>query len=240
MRISVAMATFNGEKFIKEQIISILNQLNENDELVISDDKSTDLTREIIADFIKNDNRIKLIDGRCKGISQNFENAIINCSNEYIFLSDQDDIWDNNKVSAILSTFEKSNCDLILHNARIFTEDNDYSTATFFQKRGCRKGIFNNIIKNSYIGCCMAFKADMKNYFLPFPKKIPMHDQWIGLICEKYGKVQFIDTPLILYRRHSNNASSDTPSSILTRIKWRFNIIFNLITITLKVNKGDK
>lgn len=224
MSISVAMATYNGEKYIREQLTSIINQLGEDDEVIISDDKSSDNTTSIINEFIEKDKRIKLIKGPCLGVIKNFENAISNCKNDYVFLSDQDDIWHDNKIESVLSCFEKTKADLILHNADIM-QNGEISNQTFFEKRGVKKGIKNNILKNSYIGCCMAFKADMKKYILPFPENLPMHDQWIGIICEKYGKVEFIDTPLITYRRHDNNASGDTHSSVLTMLKWRFNLI---------------
>ncbi len=240
MSISVAMATYNGEKYIEEQIISILNQLSESDELVISDDNSTDFTTAKIAGFSKIDKRIKLLKGPSKGVVKNFENAINNCKNELIFLSDQDDIWDKNKISILSSCFKENNYDLILHNARILYDDNKKDVELFFDKRGCRKGIIKNIAKNSYMGCCMVFKNEMKNYFLPFPKYIPMHDQWIGILCEKYGHVLFLDTPLIFYRRHANNASNETPSSIITRLKWRLTLIFCLAYRGLKIEKGNQ
>ena len=229
-----------AKKYICEQIDSILNQLGEKDELVISDDNSTDSTAEIIAGFLKRDKRLKLLKSPRKGIVKNFENAINNCSNELIFLSDQDDIWDDNKIYVLLSCFEESNADLILHNARILYDDNNQGKELFFDKRGCKKGIINNIVKNSYMGCCMAFRKEMKEYFLPFPKNIPMHDQWIGIICEKYGQVLFLDAPLISYRRHSSNASNDSPSSILTRLKWRLTLVTCFVYRILKIKKGNQ
>lgn len=236
MSISVAMATYNGEKYISEQIDSILKQLREDDELIISDDNSSDNTKNIIKEYLCSDNRIKLIDGPCKGVIKNFENAISKCSNEYIFLCDQDDIWCDNKVEKILSSFIELNADLILHNAKILHNEKILDE-TFFNKRGVKKGIKNNIIKNSYIGCCMAFKSKLKGLFLPFPEKIPMHDQWIGIICEKYGNIEFIDEPLIIYRRHDNNASGDSHSSVFKMIKWRSSLISAYHKRIRKINK---
>ena len=185
--ISVAMAVYNGEKYIKEQICSILAQLSKDDELVISYDDSCDNTLNIINGLRGNDSRIKLVNGLSKGLIKNFENAIVNCSNEYIFLSDQDYVWCENK-----------------------------------------KGLFNNVIKNSYIGCCMAFKASLKNKILPFPEKIPMHDQWIGLIAEKYGKVEFLNKTLLLYRRHDETITKGKRADVITMLKWRARILNEL------------
>lgn len=240
MSISVAMASYNGEKYIKEQLLSIINQLSDDDEIIISDDNSSDLTREIITQLALSDNRIKLIDGPCDGLIRNFENAILKCKNEYIFLSDQDDIWDNYKVKTVLSEFNRTNSDLILHNARILYDDTKDCSEFFFEKRGSKKGVLNNILKNSYIGCCMAFRSSLKAVILPFPENIPMHDQWIGLLAEKRGRVTFLDEPLISYRRHSDNASSETPSSMLTRINWRMNLIYNLILRDKRDRNGGK
>ena len=106
-KVSVAMATYNGEKYIQEQIDSILKNLEKKDELIISDDGSNDGTIEIIKKNIKKDNRIKLINGPKRGVIKNFENALLNCNGDYIFLSDQDDIWLPNKVKTVMSYFEQ-------------------------------------------------------------------------------------------------------------------------------------
>ena len=114
MSISVAMAVFNGEKYIKEQILSILKQLNKYDELVISYDKSSDNTYRIISELAIRDNRIKIFSGSSCGIIKNFENALRHCKNDYIFLSDQDDIWLDNKVSYVINELKKSDASVIL------------------------------------------------------------------------------------------------------------------------------
>ena len=205
--ISVAMATYNGEKFIKEQLDSILKQLDINDEIIISDDGSTDNTINIINSY--NDKRIKLIDGPKLGVKQNFANAINNCNGKYIFLSDQDDIWLDNKVNIVLKAFNKYNATCIVHDAIVFNSNtNKIIINSFYDHRKSKKGIINNIIKNSYLGCCMAFDSNMKEKILPIPNNIEMHDQWIGLLNDKYGKSVFIEDILLKYRRHNDNVSS--------------------------------
>lgn len=221
LNISVAMAVFNGEKYIKEQIESILPQLLPDDEIIISYDDSADNTYKIIKELSFFDKRIKIIKGPDLGIIKNFENAILNCKNEYIFLSDQDDIWLQNKVKSILSEFQNNNPDLILHDAIIVDENLKELYNSFFKKRNSKPGLFNNIIKNSYIGCCMAGKATFFKKCLPFPKSIPMHDQWIGMIAERFWKISFLNEKLIKYRRHNQNATKDENSSIVNMIKWR-------------------
>lgn len=221
--ISVALASFNGEKYIKEQLESILVQLNENDEVIISDDGSTDNTLSIIKNF--NDNRIKIIEGPKMGVKQNFANAINHSNGKYIFLSDQDDIWEPSKVEKVLNTFDKTDCSCVIHDNIVFESGtNNILYNSFFKLRNSKKGIIRNIIRNSYIGCCMAIREDMKKYILPIPNNIEMHDQWIGIQCEKHGEVVFINDKLIRYRRHSNNVSELKHHSLFKMIKNR--IIF--------------
>lgn len=207
MKVSVAMASYNGEKYIAEQIQSILKNLRKDDELVISDDGSKDKTIEIIKRF--KDKRIKLIDGPKKGIKQNFANAIKTCTGDIIFLADQDDIWSEDKVSTVLEIFAKDpNCTCVVHDCEVFDDSTNRTIeASFFKWRKSGSGIIKNIWKNTYIGCCMAFRSNIKPYILPIPDDIEMHDQWIGLICEKHGESTFIPNVLLKYRRHNQNNS---------------------------------
>ena len=222
IRISVAMATYNGEKYLKEQLESILVNLKENDELIISDDGSTDGTREIIYKYLENDNRIKLFDGPKNGVKQNFANAINKCSGEYIFLADQDDIWYDNKVEEVLNVFKaEMDVTLVVHNCKIVNEKLEELDKNFFEYRKSGIGIFKNILKNTYIGCCMAFKKEMKNNILPIPKDIEMHDQWIGILNEKYGNSFFLNKELLMYRRHENNVSQMKHYGIIKMIRNR-------------------
>lgn len=220
--VSVVLAAYNGEKYIREQIVSILSQLSENDELIISDDCPEGNTFSSAEDIINSDRRVKYLHGPGRGLIKNFEFAISEAAGEYIFLSDQDDVWLDGKVNAVLNEFE-SGADLVLHNAVITDSDLKPTGASAFELNKSRKGIFSNIIKNSYQGSCMAFRSTLRAHILPFPEKLPMHDQWIGLIGEKYGNVHFLDTPYILYRRH-DGAVSGNGSSLLQKIKWRLNI----------------
>ena len=228
-RVSVAMATYNGEKYIEEQVKSILQNLNVEDELIISDDGSTDKTREIIKQYIKKDKRIKLIDGPKKGIKQNFSNAISCCNGKYIFLADQDDIWMEDKVKKVLLAFDENKSILVIHDAKVINEKEEEVISSFFEYRNSGNGIIKNIYKNTYIGCCMAFDSKIKEKVLPIPENIEMHDQWIGVIAEQNGKSYFLKEALILYRRHSENNSSMKHYGIIKMIKNRTTLIKELI-----------
>lgn len=222
--VSVAMATYNGDKYIKDQIESILINLKLDDELIISDDGSTDSTLKIVKEYQRKDKRIKLFEGPRLGVKQNFANAIEHCCGKYIFLSDQDDIWMPNKVEKVLEYFRDDKYKVVVHNADIVDKNLNSIENDFFSFRKSGKGKVKNIYKNTYIGCCMAFSASLKDKILPIPNNIEMHDQWIGLIGEKIGKVFFLNENLIKYRRHDENVSSFKHYPLKRMIKNR--IIF--------------
>lgn len=203
--VSVAMATYNGERYIKEQIESILLNLGEDDELVISDDGSTDRTIYFIEQF--RDRRIRIIEGPRKGLVKNFEHAIANCSGDYIFLSDQDDIWEKGKVDRVLPYFREAHYILVQHDAVIVDGAGNVLFPSFANMRRVRTGLLKNLIRNTYHGCCIAFKKELVQEILPFPDNIYLHDEWIGLIAELNGRTIFIEDNLLKYRRHGENVS---------------------------------
>lgn len=225
--VSVVLAAYKGEKYIAAQIESVISQLGENDELIISDDYPSGKTRDAVSDLIENDERIVYIEGPQKGVIKNFEYAISKARGDYIFLADQDDVWLDGKISTVMSELENG-ADLVLHNAKITDAELHETGETAFEINKTEKGFLRNIIKNSYQGCCMAFRSDLNKYILPFPANIPMHDQWIGLMAEKHGKVSLIDEPLILYRRHGENVTGNG-SDFVTKLKWRADIVLSVI-----------
>lgn len=218
--VSVCMATYNGERYIEKQIYSILSQLGKEDELIISDDGSKDATISIIQSF--NDKRIKLyFNNKMRGVIGNFENALWKARGKFIFLCDQDDIWMPNKVASILPLLEKNI--LVVHDAKIVDSEGYVTIDSFFRLRGSKKGYWNNIWRNSYLGCCMCFRSELLPKLLPFPTKIEMHDRWIGLISEIYGNVYFDQEQLICYRVHGRNVSNSTGKS--TNSLWQMFMI---------------
>lgn len=228
-RISVALTSFNGTRYLPQQIESILPQLGPEDELVISDDGSTDGTVEMIMDLARADRRIKLFEGPRRGLIENFANALRYCQGEIIFLSDQDDVWLADKVSRVLSTFAASpRILLVQHDARFADEHLKPGDQTVFQWRHAKRGLLANIVKNRYQGCAMAIRRSLLRAALPFPPDIPMHDQWLGLLAELTGKVVFLDEVLMLYRRHGGNMSDIRPSGLKQMLIWRMTLIREL------------
>lgn len=238
IRCSVVMATYNGELYIAQQIESVLNNMSINDELIISDDGSTDDTRKIVQKYMENDKRIQLIDGPRKGAIKNFEKALQNVKGSVVFLCDQDDVWAEDKIEIVLSILQ-GNVSLVMHDATVIEEGN-VGFPSFMRYRGSKRGFCHNLLKNSYIGCCMAFRRELLNYILPFPENICMHDQWIGLINELIGESRFVEDKLIQYRRHGNNASPMTGTSMKEKIKNRWNMLIaiNKRMTTMKRQRG--
>lgn len=229
MTISVAMAAYNGEKFIKEQIESILVQLKDEDELVISINPSSDNTENIITRYQEIDGRIKLYKCFQKGVLCNFENAIRNCRNEIIFLADQDDIWDKNKVEKQIQYFCDPLVGGVCHGCK-YIDEFGYLLANQPDLGSAREITWWEIIrKNPVQGSCLAFRNAAKDSFLPFPKNIPMHDSWIGLwLCSK-SKLLYLNEPLLLYRQHTGTVTKRTHKKLLGMIKDRLSLVFLFI-----------
>jgi glycosyltransferase involved in cell wall biosynthesis len=223
------MASFNGSKYIVCQLESILMQINFDDEIIVIDDASTDDTIYKIKNL--KDTRVKLFQNTDNvGVIGSFERAIRLAQGELIFLSDQDDEWLPNKVNKILNAFsENHEITLCLTDANIIDGDDDVKENTYFQRRGkFERGVVSNILKNKYLGCAIAFKKSLVVDILPIPHTIPAHDMWIGLINEIYGKTFYIDEPLFHYRRHSENVSSMTHANIITMVRWRIMLVYQL------------
>lgn len=225
MTVSVAMATYNGIAYLEEQMDSVLSQLEEGDELVVSDDGSTDGTRERLEAYAEADGRVRVLDGPQAGVIKNFEHAIAACRGDVIALCDQDDTWMDGKRLAIAQAFEDPQTALMMHNALVVDADNVVIAPSFFALRNTRTGFWKNLWKNSYIGCCMAFSSRLKDTILPFPRSIPMHDQWIGMQAERHGKVVLIERPLLWYRRHGDNATDDKHGSLGTMLAQRCGLL---------------
>lgn len=215
-RASICIATYNGAKYIREQIDSIIRQTKDNDEIIISDDGSIDETINILKSY--NDRRIKIFENKKEhGVIKNFENALRHAKGEFIFLCDQDDIWNLNKMDIILGYMR--DYDLVVHNALLIDSVGQSSGVDFFSLRKSKKGYFYNLWKNRFLGCCMCFRHTELKRILPFPKHIVMHDMWIGLKIQIRRKVLFTNEVLSSYRRHGSNASTASEKSPYTKLQ---------------------
>lgn len=223
VRASVAMAVYNGERFIREQIDSVLERMGPNDELVISYDKSTDRTKAIIDDYARADSRVRVVENPGRGgVQNNFTNAVMNCRGEYIFLADQDDVWIGDKINVVVSKFEQTGADLVVHDGYMVDGELNILPGTIFDRYGRYDNPIRNIIKCNYWGCCMAFASHVRDYVCPFPTEGKVgHDLWLGVLVGFCGKIVRVNECLMMHRLHGNNVSTDKRRALPVIIKHR-------------------
>jgi len=209
-KIDILMATYNGEKYLVEQLDSIINQTYRNWNLLIRDDNSTDKTLEIIQNYHKKDKRIKILkDNKGNlGIVRNFEELLKNSESEFIMFSDQDDIWVENKLDMYLKMIEKiKNKGFMIHSDAILFDKNKSNILkeTFISKKAINKGL-ENVFFNYFVqGATILISKEIKNFILPFPKEVYLHDRYIHLISELFFERIFVNKALIYYRQHGDN-----------------------------------
>lgn len=230
--ISVCIATFNGEKYIKRQLSSILSQLSADDEVIIADDSSSDNTLDVVRSF--DDPRVHIIDGANRNSPiWNFERALSRASGNYIYLSDQDDEWLPNKVEVTQHYLQHYDC-VVSDNVSV-KRDGSIISSSFYELNKTKSGKYYNLfVKNGYLGCCMAFKRNVLETSLPFPSNIPMHDIWIGNVAAFKYNVKFIPEKLIRFCRHGDNASTTASKSgygLWSRFLFRWNVLCDLLKL---------
>lgn len=242
--ISVCIPTFNGAEYIKEQLDSILSQLSLDDEVIISDDGSTDKTIDIIRSM--NDPRIKFFThdkivnpykGHYKAmyyVYRNIENALSHASGDYIFLSDQDDIWLSNKVEKVISKF-KEGFEIVLHNNTVIDNEHNVLMKSYFTFTNPSNSTIRMIARCFIQGASLAFTKQVKDWSLPFPNNPISHDHWIAYNSFFRGyKIGFIYEPLLLYRRHGQNVSSSSEKStnpLWFKVSYRFCLLIACCTV---------
>ena len=205
MKLSVLLASYNGERFIAKQISSILDQLLSGDELIISDDGSTDRTREIVSSF--NDARMTILEGPREGINANFINAYEHASGDAVLFSDQDDIWLPGRAQLYRDRLVLH--DFVICDAEIIDEQGRVLTRSYFQKNRTPKTFFGNLLRCRTLGCCIGFRraviGEKLNIFRDY-HTLPF-DYSLTLLSLFYFKVYFSKKPYHQYRRHNNNNS---------------------------------
>lgn len=229
--ISVCIATYNGAGYIRRQLESIISQLSDEDEIVISDDGSTDDTLEIIRSI--SSPLIKIYHNSNEhGYTPNFENALHHATGDYIFLSDQDDIWHPDKVKICMHYLQKY--ELVITDAEIVDAEGKPLHPSFFELRHPYRSFLGNILKFGYLGCLMCFQRCILDRALPFPKNhiYCTHDNWLAVVAMSYYSSKVIDDKLILYRRHGKNVSNgytNLHKSVWFRLSYRIYLLLNLM-----------
>lgn len=204
---SVVIAVYKGSKYIEELILSILPQLKNEDEIVVSDDRPGGITERIVKRIAAEDSRVIWVEGKNKGTVANVVNALRHCKGDIILFANHNDVWLPDKVKRISEAFDKG-ADLVLHNAYITDEFLNITDYSFFEKFAVKKSLLCNLCKNSYYIGAMAIRRKMLKKIMPVPKSVPSVGQWIGLISAFYGKVGLVDLPLIYCRVTPKNRQS--------------------------------
>jgi len=233
--ISVCMACYNGSEYIVEQLHSILNQIEAHDEVIIVNDASQDNSLDII--YSINDDRISIINNEKNvGVARSFEIALNEARGQYIFFSDQDDVWAPNKVKEVVDIFKSQDCNAVITDAIVFN-DQRILCSSYFEWRSSGPGLIKNFIKSSFLGCCMAVDAKMIKILLPVPSIDLLHDEWCGLACTVFGKVIFHPVPLVMYRRHATTVTTMRRSPIVWILKNRILRFIAIIIIVTRIAK---
>jgi len=206
--ISVCLATFNGERYLREQVESILSQLGPDDELIASDNGSTDGTLLYLRSIP--DRRLHVVtftDQR--GPVANFENVLRLARRDVLVLADQDDVWMPDRLARVRHAFTRSAhipmC-LVADGIRIDGEGRTIAPSNL-DVLGFRPGLWKNLGRNSFMGCTMAIRRELLAVALPFPAGIPMHDSWLGILAGWVGTVEVDRRISYAYRVHGRNLS---------------------------------
>lgn len=236
-KVDILLATYNGEKYIKEQVESILNQTYENIQIIISDDCSTDKTRQVLKEY-ENNEKIKIFyQEKNLGYVKNFEFLLKQVENNLYMLSDQDDVWKKEKVEKSVEKIENEKLDLVFGDLEVVDENlntlyksyNRYMHLIHKIKK-YQKDYRLQYLYNCMTGCTIISRKNWIDKVLPFPtnSKYMIHDYWLGLVIALNGKVGYIEEPYILYRQHGKNqVGSKKASKTASKLEKVRNISIN-------------
>lgn len=217
VKIDILMATYNGEKYIEEQIKSVLAQTYTNFNLYIIDDASSDNTINILKEYEKKDSRIKIfINEQNMGSTNTFKMLLSKVKSQLYMLCDQDDVWNENKIELTYKKMVEENADLIFTDLEVVDESLNHIFPSFNKLKKYKNKIqkFNNInnnfkmiyLYNVITGCTILSKSKYINKILEFKgNKDIIHDHFISLIVGLNGKIVYLDKATIKYRQHTNN-----------------------------------
>lgn len=217
-KVQILLSTYNGEKFIKEQLDSLVGQEYNEIDILVRDDGSKDSTVEILDDFKNKFSNIEIIKGKNIGVKKSFLELIELASKEvdYFFFCDQDDFWEKYKVSSAVSMMEKEDKLIpIMYFSKLKIVDQELNLLRESPDPEMGIGYENAIIQNIATGCTIGINQAMVRFLkldLPNPDKIVMHDAWIYLVASAFGKILYDDRGHILYRQHDSNAVGMTTS----------------------------
>ena len=230
-KIEILLATYNGEKYVGEQIDSIINQTYNNWELLIRDDNSKDRTLGILKEYEKKDKRIKVIEDKKGnlGFVKNFEELLNNSKEDWVMFSDQDDYWLENKIEKYVAILNTSSEDILkkpmlIHSNSFICDDNlEIIKDEFINSKIANKYSEDDFYFAYFVqGSTVLINRAIIDLALPFSKNVTVHDRYFHLLAEFLGKRIFINESLIKYRQHSNNKIGAKSSVISKILKKRY------------------
>lgn len=239
--ISVCIATYNGEKYLREQVESILGQLGEGDEIVISDDCSSDKTIDVLQAL--GDARVRILHHDPSQVTtsfpldkptQNFENALKHAKGDIIFLADQDDVWLPGKVEKMLAALQDA--DMAMHDCIVVDSNLQELSPSYFNIISVSTNAWRNLCKCTLLGCCMAMRRCVLEKALPFPKSRVGHDLWLGLVADRKFRFTLVRVPLLKYRKHSSStttAGQRSSNSLWFKLRYRMSVLHHLLKLIL-------
>jgi glycosyltransferase involved in cell wall biosynthesis len=239
-RVSVVMAVYNGRAYLREQIESVLLQLQPADELIIVDDASTDGSAAIAQEFASS--IVLLVGNEANlGVVRTFGRGLALARNPIVFLSDQDDVWLPGKREAFVEAFCRDpQVSVVLSDAEVIAGDGTLLAHSFMQWRHgrFRGGVWATLRKNHYLGCAMAVRRDLLKLALPIPQGVPMHDMWLGIMGAASGRVVYLPTPYLRHRRHDRNTSPSSSRPWYQMLWWRLGLAFAFLRRNMAIVTG--
>jgi len=258
--ISVAICTYNGSQFIEQQIKSILDQTITPNEIVLGDDGSVDDTIDVVKKVLSKSNvAYTIIENRKNmGVFANFQNVIMHCKGDYIFTSDQDDVWLPNKIELIIDCFiNNPKSVMVFSNGYVTDKDlniiGDLWESIHFTRN--KRRLFDEqsyydvlLSQNCVTGAAMAFKRELADKVFPAPSSLTcIHDYWMALHAPLYGDIKMLESPLFYYRQHGTNLIGAKTTHLIDKIRrWIYVSDFSLdnsceqLQISKIFNEGNK
>lgn len=242
--VDILMATYNGEKYLSQQLDSIINQDFKDWKLFIRDDGSTDGTEDVINKYLKKyPDKIEVIKDKTKnlGVKLNFGELMKYSRSKYCMFSDQDDVWLPNKISMTLKRmmdleeFYDIQKPILIHtDLKVVDKDLQLINRSFWNYMNIdpkRNNLNKLLVKNTVTGCTMMVNSPLKKIVSEIPKECVMHDHWISLVASICGVIESIYAPTILYRQHGNNQVGANKISFLKKIvKYSKDLKFEFYT----------
>ena len=229
-KVSVVIATYNGEAYIRDQMTSILDQLREGDEVIVSDDGSADATLDIAKSIGDDYSHIEIVflSGPGMGTPSNFAHGLSAVTGDIVFFADQDDVWLPGKRDDVCAAFANNpSMSLVTHDAFCEYPDGTRAPRSIFEDRNARHGFVRNLARSTYFGCCMAARSPFVKRLIPIIASTNAHDQFISLVAEMEHASFFLREPLLIHRLHGDNQSQKL--SVVGMIGYRIRLCISIL-----------